>query len=511
MWLKILKEKIMTAFKEYANYDALGLAQLVKQGEVTPKQLLDEAINRRNQVNPHINAVIYNMDDLAYTSIDKGLPQGAFAGVPFLIKDLLAAYAGVPMTNGCRAYKDYIPNYDSEMVKRYKATGAVIFGKTNTPELGLMGVTEPKLHGATRNPWNLQRTSGGSSGGAAAAVAAGIVPMAAGGDGGGSLRIPASCCGLVGFKPSRGRNPFGPAMAEPWFGQVQEGVISRSVRDSAAMLDATHGRDVGALYDAPAVKGTFLSQLAKSPKNLKIAYTRQSLLSDTELDLECLNGLLNTVGLLKSLGHKVVEATPPIDKRQLADGYLLRIAAATAGDVFAAESIVGRATTLDDFETETWALARLGQSFTALDLDNANRMLYQQVRVFETWMQQYDVFLTPTLAAPPIALGGFRLEGLERLLAPIAKRIKLGGLVHYLPILEHLAQQNFQWVVSTPVMNITGNPSVSLPLHWSSDSLPVGMMFTARYGDEATLFRLAAQLEQAKPWFDQRPTIFAGY
>ena len=501
----------MTGFKDYANYDALGLAELVKTGAVTPTQLLEEAIQRRNQLNPHINAIIHNMDQLAHDAIAQGVPQGAFFGVPFLIKDLLAAYAGVPMTNGCYAYKDYVPNYDSEMVKRYKATGAVIFGKTNTPELGLMGVTEPELHGATRNPWHLQRTSGGSSGGAAAAVAAGIVPMAAGGDGGGSLRIPASCCGLVGFKPSRGRNPFGPAMAEPWFGQVQEGVISRSVRDSAAMLDATHGRDVGALYDAPAVKGTFLAQVSKSPKKLKIAYSSQSLLSDAELDVECLNGLLSTVSLLKELGHEVVEATPPINKKQLADGYLLRIAAATAGDVFNAKDIIGRDITLADFETETWALARLGQSFTALDLDNANRMLYQQVRVFETWMQNYDVFLTPTLAAPPIELGGFRLQGLERFLAPIAKRIKLGGLVHYLPILDHLAQQNFQWVVSTPVMNITGNPSVSLPLHWSTESLPVGMMFTSRYGDEATLFKLAGQLEQAKPWFNKRPTMFAGY
>lgn len=500
----------MTGFSDYANYDALGLADLVKKGEVTPIQLLEEAIKRRNQVNPHINAVIRNMDDLAYQAIEKGLPQGTFAGVPFLIKDLLAAYAGVPMTNGCRAYQNYVPNYDSEMVKRYKATGAVIFGKTNTPELGLMGVTEPELHGATRNPWNLQRTSGGSSGGAAAAVAAGIVPMAAGGDGGGSLRIPASCCGLVGFKPSRGRNPYGPAMAEPWFGQVQEGVISRSVRDTAAMLDATHGRDVGALYDAPAIKGTFLAAVSKSPKRLKIAYSQEALLSDALLDAECLRGLKYTVDLLTALGHEVVEATPPIDKRQLADGYLLRIAAATAGDVFATEQIIGRPVELEDFETETWSLARLGQSFSAYDLDNANRMIYQQVRIFEIWMQQYDVFLTPTLAAPPIALGGFRLQGIEKLLSPIAKRFKLGGLVHYLPILQHLAQQNFQWVVSTPVMNMTGNPSVSLPLHWSQDNLPIGMMFTARYGDEMTLFKLAGQLEQAKPWFNLRPAIFAG-
>ncbi|HNJ87112.1 MAG TPA: amidase family protein, partial [Agitococcus sp.] len=250
--------------------------------------------------------------------------------------------------------------------------------------------------------------------------------------------------------------------------------------------------------------------VSKSPKRLKIAYSQEALLSDALLDAECLRGLKYTVDLLSSLGHEVVEATPPIDKRQLADGYLLRIAAATAGDVFATEQIIGRPVELEDFETETWSLARLGQSFSAYDLDNANRMIYQQVRIFETWMQDYDVFLTPTLAAPPIALGGFRLQGIEKLLSPIAKRFKLGGLVHYLPILHHLAEQNFQWVVSTPVMNMTGNPSVSLPLHWSQDNLPIGMMFTARYGDEMTLFKLAGQLEQAKPWFNLRPAIFAG-
>jgi amidase len=500
----------MNGFKEYDNFDALSLAALVKTGEVSPEQLLIEAINRRNAVNSQINAIIYDMDDLAYDSIKKGLPQGTFAGVPFLIKDLLAAYAGVPLTSGSRAFKNYVPDFDSEMMKRYKASGVVIFGKTNTPEFGLMGVTEPVLHGITRNPWNLQRTSGGSSGGSAAAVAAGIVPMASGGDGGGSLRIPASCCGLVGFKATRGRNPHGPAVTEPWFGQVQEGVISRSVRDSAAMLDATHGRDVGCLYDEPTMKGTFTSAVDKKPKKLKIAFTSEPLLRDGTIDSECLQGLQTTVALLRSLGHDVVEATPPLDKTKLAEGYLLRIAAATAGEVFESERILGRRMKLDDFETETWSLARLGQSFTAGDLDNANRLLYAQTRIFEQWMQQYDVFLTPTLAAPPVPFGEFHLKGVEKLLSPIAKRLPLGPLVHFLPVLSHLAAQSFKWVVSTPVMNITGNPSVSLPLHWTKDNLPVGMMFTARFGDDATLFSLAGQLEKAVPWFDKRAVVFAG-
>ena len=234
----------MSGFSEYDQYDALGLAELVKKGEVGPKDLLDEAIRRRDAVNPKINAIIHNMDQLAYDAIDAGLPNGPFQGVPFLLKDLLAAYKGVPMSHGSRAYKDYIPNYDAEMVVRFKRAGLVIFGKTSCPENGYLGATEPKLFGITRNPWDLDRTPGGSSGGSAAAVGARIVPMASGGDGGGSLRIPASCCGLVGLKASRGRNPNGP-YGEPWFGQEQEGVMSISVRDSAAALDATSGPDMG--------------------------------------------------------------------------------------------------------------------------------------------------------------------------------------------------------------------------------------------------------------------------
>ena len=499
----------MPGFAEYDRYDALGLADLVRRQEVSAGELLSEAIERRNRINPFINAVVHDMDRQARETLDHGLPAGPFTGVPFLIKDLLAAYAGVPMTSGSRAYRHYVPDYDSEMVRRYKAAGAVIFGKTNTPEFGLMGVTEPELFGVTRNPWHLERTPGGSSGGAAAAVAAGIVPMASGGDGGGSLRIPASCCGLVGFKPTRGRNPHGPAVSEPWFGQVQEGVISRSVRDTAAMLDATHGPEHGALYAAPAYHGRFLDEVTTPPGRLRIAWTAEPLLRDGVMDGECRNGLEATVRLLESLGHELVEAAPVLDKAALSEGYLLRIAAATAGEVGAAERLLGRRLRLEDFETETWSLVRLGQSFTAGDLDDANRQIYTQLRRFDDFMQRYDVFLTPTLASPPPGFGEFRLKGAEKILAPLAKRFALGPLVHLLPILSRLAVQNFSWVTSTPVMNMSGHPSVSLPLHWSRDNLPVGMMFTGGFGDEATLFRLAGQLEQAAPWFSRRAPVHA--
>lgn len=500
----------MTGFAEYDRYDALGLADLVRRKAVSAAELLEEAIERRNRINPFINAVVLDMDRQARAALNQGLPDGPFTGVPFLIKDLLGAYAGVPLTSGSRAYRHYVPDYDSEMVRRYKASGALIFGKTNTPEFGLMGVTEPELFGITRNPWNLERTPGGSSGGSAAAVAAGIVPIAGGGDGGGSLRIPASCCGLVGFKPTRGRNPHGPAVTEPWFGQVQEGILSRSVRDTAAMLDATHGPDVGALYAAPPFTGRFLDEVSIAPGRLRIAFSLEPLLRDGNMDEECVRGLQNTVRLLQGLGHELVEATPYLDRQALAEGYLLRIAAATAGEVGEAERVLGRRLKLDDFETETWSLVRLGQSFTAGDLDNANRIIYTQMRKFDRFMQDYDVFLTPTLSATPPGFGEFRLKGAEKLLAPLAKRFPAGPLVHLFPVLSRLAAQNFQWVTSTPVMNMSGHPSVSLPLHWSAGNLPVGMMFTGRFGDEATLFRLSGQLESAAPWFERRAPVHAG-
>ncbi|WP_372765649.1 amidase, partial [Litorivivens sp.] len=287
------------SFKEYADYDALGLAKLVADGQVTPSELLDEAIRRRDAVNPEINAVVHPMDDVARQTIANPLPKGPFTGVPFLLKDFCAAYAGVPLTNGSRAFKEYVPDYDCELVKRFKASGVVTFGKTNTPEFAIVGATEPALHGTCRNPWNPQRTVGGSSGGSGAAVAAGIVPMASGGDGGGSLRIPAACGGLVGFKASRGRVPHGPLHGDPWYGQVQDGVITRSVRDSAAMLDAIRGTDLGAPYAEPPLTGTLLDACTRAPKKLRIAFSDQPLMRDGKLHPDAIKGLNQTVTLLQ--------------------------------------------------------------------------------------------------------------------------------------------------------------------------------------------------------------------
>lgn len=481
---------------EYDQYDALGLAELVRTKQVSPEDLLNEAIRRCDAVNPAINAVILRMDDEAHRTLRAGLPDGPFQGVPFLIKDLLAAYKGVRMTQGSRAYANYIPDYDSEMVVRFRNAGLVIFGKTNTPEFGITGTTEPRLHGITRNPWNLERTAGGSSGGSAAAVAAGIVPMASGGDGGGSLRIPASCCAWVGFKPSRGRNPYGPVQGDPWYGQVQEGVLSRTVRDTAAALDATQGPDVGAPYTAPPPKEPFLKATQQPCRSLRIGYCDRPLMLDNAFDPDVVEALERTVERLRQLGHDLRLAIPPLDKRTISEGYLMRVATAVAGDVAEAEAWLGRRAQPNDFEPETWALARLGQSFRAADFDRMQRALLAQGRVFAHFLKEYDVFLTPTLGKPPHPMGCSRPRE-PRLFSPSSpKDSRLAPLPRHLPVLKMLAEANFQWVTATPLMNISGHPSVSLPLEWNAEGLPIDMMFTARMYDEATLFRLAAQLEK---------------
>ena len=499
----------MSQFKEYPQYDALGLAELLHTGQLSPKELLTEAIRRRDRVNPAINAVIHAMDDIAFKAIERGLPSGPFTGVPFLLKDFCAAYQGVPMTNGSRAFRDYIPDYDCELVKRFKASGLVTFGKTNTPEFAIVGATEPTLHGITRNPWNLERTVGGSSGGSGAAVAAGIVPMASGGDGGGSLRIPAACGGLVGFKASRGRVPHGPQNGDPWYGQVQDGVISRSVRDSAAILDAIRGVDVGAPYAEPPLAGSLLEAARRAPGKLRIAFSREPLMRSGTLHADAITGLERSVALLQGLGHELVEATPDFDRQRLAEGYLLRIAASIGGEIEATQTQLGRRLRHHELEPETWMLAQLGRSFSAAQFDIAHRHLFTQSRLFESFMQSYDIFLTPTLSGPPVEHGYFKSRGMEKWLSPLASRFALGRLSANQTTLSRLADQAFDWVSATMAFNISGNPSVSLPLHWSDDKLPVGMMFTARFGRDDTLFSLAGQLEQAQPWWDKRPPVFA--
>jgi len=500
----------MSGFAEYDAYDGLGLAALVAAGEISARELVEEAIDRCERINPRINAVVEPMYEHARARLADGTPGGPFGGVPFLIKDLGSAVAGVPLRNGSRLFRDYVPDFDHNMVTRMHAAGLVTIGKSSTPEFGLLGTTEPAASGPTRNPWDLARTPGGSSGGSAAAVAAGIVPLASGGDGGGSLRIPAACNGLVGLKPSRGRNPSGPLLGESWYGQVQLGVISRSVRDTAAALDATAGGDEGMLYGAPPPALRFEDEVARAPGRLRIAVCRQSLCCETPISPPCLAALDDCVELLASLGHELVEAAPDLDRMGLGSAYMMRVLACTAAEVGDAERLLGRRAGPGDLEPVTRAFARLARAFDAVDMTAANRAIEREVRKLGRFMRDYDVMLTPTLAQPPVPLGAFRPRGRDAWLVALASRVSLGRLPRWINLLESLVENNFVFVTSTMLANMSGEPSISLPLHWTDDGLPVGMMFTARIYEEATLLRLAGQLEQARPWHDRRPPHHAG-
>lgn len=492
-------------FAEYSQFDALGLADLVVTGQLNPAELLDEALARADEHNANLNAIVLRLDDLARQSIADGLPQGPFHGVPFLLKDLSNALAGVKRSSGCRFFADYVPNFDSELVRRYKAAGLNIFGKTNTPEFGMTPMTDPELFGSARNPWNIERTPGGSSGGTAAAIAAGIVPMANGGDGGGSIRMPASCCGLVGLKPTRARTPVGPEMGENWFGLAIEHVLTRSVRDCAAALDATAGPEMGAPYAAPpAPDGGYLKSLETSPRKLKIAYSTASWLG-RGLDAECVAGVEATAKLLEGLGHDVVEADPGVDREEFIFAMGILVASDAAVILQAGEKLMGRKATRADVEGNTWALAKLGHTFSAAELQAAVAyMRYVGQRMAE-FMQGYDVLLMSTLGMPPAEVGALRPKGVEKLMLSLINNLPLGSIAKQRQILIGNFAPVFDWMCNTPIANATGAPSISLPLHWTGDNLPVGMMFTGRFGDEATLLQLAKQLEDAQPWFGRRP------
>lgn len=495
----------MHTFKEYNHYDGLGLAELVKTKEVSPEELCDTAIQQIEAVNPEINAVVTTMYDQGRTSIKDGLPEGPFSGVPFLLKDLLAAYAGVPMTNGSKAYKNYIPTEDSELVKRYKRAGLVIIGKTNCPEFGLLGYTEPELHGATRNPWNINHTPGGSSGGSAAAVSSGMVPIASGGDGGGSIRIPASCCGLFGIKPTRGRIPTGPGYGEIWQGAVAEHIISRWVRDSAAMLDANQGADIGAPYIIPEPETPYLQEMEKDPGSLTIAFNTVSPIG-TEVDPEYIKAVENTAKMLEKMGHKVEEAKPDLNGKALANSYMNMYFGEIAADLVELESILGRKAKATDVEIATWTMGMLGRTFTAGDFVKEMREWGMASRVMGRFHEKYDVYMTPTIAHPPTKIGELKPKTAEVVLMKIINTLRLGKLIKASGIVDKMAVDSLTKTPFTQLANFTGQPAMSVPLHSTSDGLPCGIQFIGRFTDEATLFRLAGQLEKESPWFDKRPT-----
>ena len=494
----------MSAFPDFHLYDGLGLAELVRHRAVSPIELVDEAIGRIEARHAHLNLISTPMFEQARQAARQPLPQGAFSGVPFLLKDLAANWQGVPTASGNRLLANLPAQRDSELVRRYKAAGLIVLAKTNTPEFGLTPYTEPKLFGPSRNPWNPKLTPGGSSGGSAAAVAARTVPMAHGGDGGGSIRIPASCCGLFGFKPTRGRTPTGPDHGELWAGFAVEHAITRSVRDSAALLDATAGTDIGAPYCAPIQRRPFLAEVTTAPGRLRIAYCATPLLGST-VHPDCLRGLEQTVSLLRELGHEVHEASPPIDSDAWAIAFTTVLAAQTRVDIETAAQRAGRAPAYPDFEPATYVLGLLGRALSASEYASALRYLHIASRAVGVFFQDYDILLTPTLARPPAEIGSLTPSRAERALLTIIGRLGAGWLLKAASLVKPMAQKSLDFIPFTPPFNITGQPAMSVPLCWNQQNIPIGMQFVGRFGDEATLFRLAGQLETARPWFDRAP------
>ena len=496
----------MGIFAEYDTYDGLGLAMLIRKGQTSPAELLETAIEHIDRLNPSINAVVTFMYDHGRDALNN-LPMDApFAGVPFLLKDHIQAYEGVPLSEGCGALKGYVPDYDNEMVIRFKKAGVVILGKTNLPEFGLLGITEPEAFGPCRNPWNPGHTPGGSSGGSAAAVAAGMVPLASGNDGGGSLRIPAAYCGLFGMKPSRGRNPTGPVHGQIWQGAVQDHVISRSVRDSAAMLDATHGPDTGAPYAICPPEGSYIEAVEQVPKPLKIPMNTRSPIG-TPVHPECRRAVETAARLLEHLGHRIEEAEPRVDGFELARSYVSAYFGEVAAKLKEMETLLGRKVTRTDVEPATWALGLIGRTISAgqyaAALHNWDAAARNMGRFFDT----YDVYLTPTTADPPARIGELNPKPLEAMMLKMVNTFGLGWLLQITKTIDRMAVRSLARTPFTQLANVCGLPAMSVPSHWTPDGLPCGIQFIAPFGDEGTLFRLAGQLEKARPWFDRRPPM----
>ena len=491
---------------EYDRLDGLAMAALVRTGQLTPADLCAAAIARAEAVNPQLNAVVYPLYEQARRRAAAGLPAGPFGGVPFLLKDFGAYYTGAPHTSGSRALRNFVPTEDAELVRRWQAAGLNIMGKTNTPEFALMGVTEPALHGPARNPWHLDHTPGGSSGGAAAAVAAGIAPVAGAGDGGGSIRIPAACCGLFGLKPSRGRVPTGPEQGEKWQGAAVEHVLSRSVRDSAALLDATQGPDAGAPYFLPGPARPYLEEVGRPPGRLRIGFSLGHPLGSA-LHPECATAVRAAAKLLESLGHDVAEVPLPFDGRAVATAFLMLYFGETGASIAALARHLGRPARPADVEPTTWLLGLLGRTYTAADFAAARHTWNDSARRMGRFHQTYDLLLTPTLATPPVGIGELQPKPFEQTLLRVVNTFGLGGLIRRSGIVEKLAEQSLEKTPYTQIANLTGQPAMSVPLHWTADGLPCGVQFIAPLGGEDVLFRLAGQLEQAQPWFAKRPSL----
>jgi amidase len=479
----------MISLSDYSSYDGLGLADLVARKEVSPKELVEAAVEAIAKLNPKLNAVLQTLPELATAEIRDGLPAGPFTGVPFLIKEILLHAKNVRCDMGSKLAQGFIAPDDTELMARFRRAGLVLVGTTQTPELGYNPTTEATLFGPVHNPWNLGHSAGGSSGGSGAAVAAGIVPIAHASDGGGSIRIPASCNGLVGLKPTRDRVPTGPDYADPLCGLAGEFAVTRSVRDAAALLDAVAGPDVGAPGHPVPPGRPYRDEVGAAPGRLRIAWTATPA-SGEKIDPECVKAVHETVKLLENLGHTLIEDAPSYDWDLFLENVHVIWTTFTASAVDMLAAGFNRKPGLDNLEAVTLACYEDGKRYSAVDLLNAmahGNMISRQVGAF---FDRVDLLVTPTTARPPAPLGE-----LDQNRAGMTAK--------------EWTRQVFTYVPFTPLFNSTGQPAISLPLHWTPEGLPVGVQFAGRFGDESSLIRIASQLEQARPWSGKRPSIHA--
>jgi Asp-tRNA(Asn)/Glu-tRNA(Gln) amidotransferase A subunit family amidase len=476
------------AFSDYGDYDALGLAELVRARQVSAQELLEEALVRVATSNPRLNAVTVHAEALARQAIAAGLPEGPFTGVPMLLKDLGQCCAGLPLTNGSRFNSEQAPGYDGNLAKRYKRAGFVIHGRTASPEFGLTTTTESQRHGAARNPWDMEHSTGGSSGGAAAVVAARVIPAAHASDGGGSIRIPASCCGLFGLKPSRGRVSYGPDAGEGWNGMATGHALTRSVRDSAALLDIASGPAPGDPYWAEPPARPFLDEVGADPGQLRVALCLETF-NGTPVEPACAATARDAARLCESLGHHVEEAGPEVDGEAVRDATFDIISVQTALLLDVLGRAMKRTCGAGNVERATWGLAEAGRQIPGVRFQAAIDTLHWAGRRLGRFFERHDILLTPTQPMPTPRLGWLDPDSEDQ---------------------EAYGERVLQSIGFTSFFNVTGVPAMSVPLHWSADGSPQGSQFAAAYANEAVLFRLASQLEAAQPWAQHRPAGFGG-
>ena len=484
---------------EYLTSDATTLARLVAEKQVTATELLALARQRADQVNPKLNAIVRPLTEVADARASEDL-EGPFAGVPFLVKDLAQDYAGFATTNGSRSLEQDVASEHALVTQRFLDAGLVIFGKTNTPEFGAKGITEDKLLGTARNPWNINHTPGGSSGGSGSAVAAGIVPAAGANDGGGSVRIPAACNGLVGLKMSRGFTPYGPQSGESMFGMVTQGVVSRTVRDSAGLVDAIAG--VPERYAAYVAQrpDSFLVNLDERPAKLRIGYSHSSAINANP-DPEAIAAVEKAAALLTQLGHEVEEVKPPHDDEALARDFLTIWFAQLHGQISSIKKRMGVGDS--HFEPDSLAVAEIGRAAGVGALFHSLDRINDHIHALDDFHQRYDLFLTPTLAKPPLEVGSIATAAPLQAASRVIAKVRAGKLLNATGILDQLITENLGWVPYTQLANLTGRPAISVPLHWTAKGLPLGVQLVGPLASDGLLLRLAAQLEEAQPWFQR--------